>query len=185
MSVQVGQEALPCLLHIIHACLIADYGIQEPLLTYCGEYGRFCCGSDKAARECCDSTNSTLRVNVTSGDPIYWKQSDGQNKSLKTTRNVLIALTAGFGTAFLVAGWFAYRGRQGLKHQDQSWSELERERQRKLAAQQNLEKLESALKQVIIPPDVRREIENARGPQVPVDSMELEQDEFIAGRPRN
>jgi hypothetical protein len=106
---------------------------------------------------------------------MYPAQSAGENKSLKASQKALIALTTVFGVGFLVAGWFAYQGRDGLKQQDQTREEVNKEQRRAIQATQDLQDLENALRQVMIPEGVRTQIENARIRTVPLEALQVEE----------
>jgi hypothetical protein len=98
--------------------------------------------------------------------------------------NATLSFTIVFGISFLVAGWFAYKRQDGLEQEDQLRWESETERRGRLAAQENLVNLENALRQVTLPEDIKRDIENARGPKVTVESFDVQQDELKGGRPK-
>jgi hypothetical protein len=150
-------------------------------LTYCGNYNQFCCGDDKAARECCENPgNSTLAVNVTSGEAIYPTVStDDDTASLKASRTALIVLTTVFGVGLLVAAWFAYQGRNNGKDHEIMREEIDKEHKRVVKVTQELHNLEMALDKVILPEEIRAQIEQARRPRTQLEPFQLEQNGHV------
>ncbi|KAF1830908.1 hypothetical protein BDW02DRAFT_650312 [Decorospora gaudefroyi] len=125
-------------------------GDGDAALTPCGPYNSFCCGHDEAARECCDTGNSTLAVQVAGGDVVPWPTitiesppagspstpssttsslpADPNTQSNETQRNTLIGLTATFGVAMLVLAALAIFWFTGMRKQKQRRQAIELEK---------------------------------------------------------